>query len=411
MVMHFIKGFLLLIALLLNNALFAQDSICKLVREYAIAFKTDTNYNQYVLLRPYLRNVELLALGENTHGTHEFFTTKAAIIKYGVTAMFYKHIGIEADFAGTEVANQYIQTGEGNVNDVVYQMGISAWMTAEMKDLLNWLKQYNQGKEEAEKVHLFGFDRQFVATALGELKKRLNTLQYNGFEKYNRDNLIQLNEEQLKQLRDSLVLYTRTLKQQEEEQVMALYEALTIALKYNQIKDSYQKANYRDKAMYDCIKTYHQQHKGKIILWAHNEHITSKGNVGIWKTMGERLKSEFNESYYAIGLMTHDGYLGFYNRYTQLPDSMPIPQQAKKTFESAFAACGTPCFFVELRPVRANSLNPFVERLFTRYISTIDLSLNTKTKEYSVTNHYFKSNITQKFDGIIFIKTTSAARH
>jgi len=110
-----------------------------------------------------LATKSVIALGESTHGTAEFFKAKHRIFKYLVENHGYRIFAIEADFGESIILNEAIQ--EGRTEDIhdlmITKMHFWTWRTEEVKDMLEWMCSYNQGKAEEDKVHYMGVDCQF----------------------------------------------------------------------------------------------------------------------------------------------------------------------------------------------------------------------------------------------------------
>jgi len=392
----------------------AQRDICTELEKTAIKLNVEDNYEQFAFLDTTLINNNILAIGENSHGTHEFFTTKFQVIKYCVTKLNYRTIGIESDYAGTLDANEYIQKGVGTSAGAVYSMGIAAWMTEEMKNILEWLKQYNSDKPEHNKISIYGFDMQFTKPTLSRLKMDLVKLNCPSAPLL--DTLItwktstQVNVNYLNKLTIELIEFAKLQHDTLKTRLIGLIHSMTTSINYLKIIDPYQRANFRDKFMAENIINDYKGKSVKTIVWAHNEHITKNGNIEIWHTMGEHLKKKFGNDYYTIGLLTSRGQVGFYNRNTKRGDSLEIPFDKKDSYESDFIKCGAKHFFINLVPSKLSSI---AQTIFSKNktMVTIDLLYDPEKKEYSVKKNIFKNNLLDKFDGVIFIETTTAARH
>ncbi len=110
-----------------------------------------------------LADNSVIGLGEATHGTAEFFDAKHRIFKYMVENHGYKIFAIEADFGESLFIDEAVQQGntagiEALMNS---KMHFWTWKTEEVKDMLEWMCTYNQGKAEEDKVHYMGVDCQF----------------------------------------------------------------------------------------------------------------------------------------------------------------------------------------------------------------------------------------------------------
>jgi len=403
----------LLLIFLLSEYVSAQSAICTELKKTSIKLNIEDNFEQFAFLDSTLLNNNILAIGENSHGTHEFFTTKFQIIEYCVTKLKYRTIGIESDYAGTIDANNFIREGVGTSADAVYSMGISAWMTEEMKDILEWLKQYNSDKPELHKISIYGFDMQYTKPTLTRLKielVKLNCPSANLLDTlvtWKTNTQVDLNylNKSAMELIEFANLQNGTLK----TSLIGLINSMTTSINYLKIIDPYQRANFREKYMADNIINGYKSQSVKTLIWAHNEHITKNGNIEIWQTMGEHLSKKYGNDYYTIGLLTANGRIGFYNQNTKRGDSLEIPLDKWDSYESDFIKCGAYHFFINLRQTKETSkLQKFFSK--NKEMITIDLLYDRKKNEYTVKKRIFKNNLIDKFDSVIFIETTTAAR-
>lgn len=383
--------------------------------KYTVPLHQDSSFLQFSFLDTKLQHVDILALGENSHGTHEFFTSKFEIIKYCILKLNYKVIGIEADYAGTELANEYIAKGKGSAMTAVYNMGISAWMTEEMRDILNWLKEYNQNSRDEDKIRLFGFDMQFQAIALSQLKSTLIPLGFGSIKSV--DTMLawttakQVDSKLLERLSTEVLSFAGKQDGPTQTKLEGLMRATTKSFQYLILNDPYERLNFRDKCMYENIMNVYQTNTYKTIIWAHNEHVAKQGNIKTWNTMGQLLYKNLGVKYYAMGLITTAGKVGFVNRFTRTRDSLAIPTDTKKSAEAFFASNGSSYFYVDMQQAITNS--PVLTKHFNTLTETftIDLTVDMQKQHYTVTKTYFKNKVMNKFDGILFIRTTTASRH
>lgn len=405
---------ILLVLFFLSENTRAQDEYCDVLKQYSIELSKEDKIEQFSFLDSTLRNTKILSLGENTHGTHEFFTSKFQIIKYCILKLNYTKIGIESDYTGTQIANDYIQKGIGTSENAVYNMGISAWMTKEMREILEWLKQYNSDKTEVNKISIEGFDMQFPKPTLLKLKLELSKLNYASSSDLDtlisRKSMKQINKEYLDKIAFDIKEFASLQNDTIKNKLLGLIHPMLTSIQYLSLNDEFERANFRDKFMCENILNSYKIKADKTIIWAHNEHITQKGNYGNWKTMGEHLKNELGSAYYSIALLTSKGQLGFYNKNKRSADSLSIPEDNSNSYERVFTACAAPNFFLDLTQSKQNSS---IQNLFskTKSVITIDLVYDMEKKEYNVKKIIFKNKLLDKFDGIIFIETTTAAKH
>ena len=65
-------------------------------------------------LRDLVGDARIVALGENTHGTRDFFEMKARILRFLVEEMGFNTFAIEATWPESLLVDRYVRTGEGD---------------------------------------------------------------------------------------------------------------------------------------------------------------------------------------------------------------------------------------------------------------------------------------------------------
>ena len=109
-----------------------------------------------------------------------------------------------------------------------------------------------------------------------------------------------------------------------------------------------QGANYRDEMMArNVLWLIEEEFPGrKIILWAHNSHISSASDV-VSKPMGAWLRERLGKSYYALGFAVAGGQVR-----AQGPQGLsdyPMPRAVEGSGDWVLALTGLPGFFLEIK--------------------------------------------------------------
>jgi erythromycin esterase len=115
-------------------------------------------------LKQVVGNVRIVALGEATHGTREFFQLKHRLVAYAVANLGFTVFAIEAGLTECRQIDAYVTTGRGNPRAILRTVPI--WNTEEMLALIDWLRDWNADPRHARKVHFAGVDLQTPAFAL-----------------------------------------------------------------------------------------------------------------------------------------------------------------------------------------------------------------------------------------------------
>lgn len=103
-------------------------------------------------------DAQVVALGESTHGTSEFFLMKARLIAFLVREHNFRVLAIEANQIAAERINRYVMYGEGTSREVIRSM-FKVWNTEEVLELLEWLRAWNVVHPD-QPVRFAGFDMQ-----------------------------------------------------------------------------------------------------------------------------------------------------------------------------------------------------------------------------------------------------------
>jgi erythromycin esterase-like protein len=110
-----------------------------------------------VPLRGIVGDARIVALGEVSSGTHEFFQMKHRIVEYLAAHMGFTLFAIEANMPEAYRVNEYILTGRGDSKALV--AGISQWgNTREFLDVIEWMREFNRSGRG--RLQFIGFDMQ-----------------------------------------------------------------------------------------------------------------------------------------------------------------------------------------------------------------------------------------------------------
>lgn len=397
--------------------LIAQQQLITELNQASIPFSIDNHTIDWSFLDSSLKESTLLGLGEETHATKEFFLAKTAIIKYCITQLNYKSIGIEADFAGTHYLNTFLTQGIGSAKQGLYQMGVAAWMTEEMLDLIEWISAYNKDKTLQQKVTFWGFDMRSSFYSIQYLKSYLADKPFSKTTYWNELDSIQkwekMDAQKLKQwanIEKALIENIQLMKEGQVQTYQDMIMVLQQTIKYLNSRNSYEQLNWRDQYMFENIKLVQERTKQKVILWAHNEHITKNGFHSNYNTMGSQLSNYYKNQYYSVGLFTSDIHVNYYNRYTKTNDSIFIPLDTTINCVNTILNKGqNPSYYLKLVPTNLNYPN-LTKFLSQKSISRILIPNPSKNNGYGFDQEYKKTDaMIDRYNAIIFIRHTTGS--
>jgi len=113
-----------------------------------------------LFLEHLIGNASIVGLGEETHGTHEFFAMKARIAEFLISHLGFTTFIMENDWGPSRLVDGYINRGSETIGDVMQQSLFPAWQTQEYRDMLEWMRAYNTSPTHTTKIHFFGMDIQ-----------------------------------------------------------------------------------------------------------------------------------------------------------------------------------------------------------------------------------------------------------
>lgn len=279
-----------------------------------------TDLKDLAPLKASLKGVQLVALGEATHGTREFSTAKHRLLQFLVQEMGVRTVLWELNYDNVRPLEDYIQGGRGGVRDALVWM-YEIWHTEEVAAMVEWLRTYNLSVPPEQRVHVIGFDVQAAplsAQAVAQYLQKAapafapgvsDILKYAQLTDYER---VQPDAQTAQRLADLRGIGTYLTEHQQElvaassipEFQQALLEAHIVA-RYFELQFTTPRETHnatRDRLMAETALEELQGREGLTALWAHNLHIFNDTN---W--MGSYLRQELGDRYYALGLTMGQG--------------------------------------------------------------------------------------------------------
>ncbi|MCK4879345.1 MAG: erythromycin esterase family protein [Bacteroidales bacterium] len=327
-----------------------------------------------------LAEKSVVALGESTHGTAEFFNAKHRIFRYLVESHGFKVFAFEADFGESVFIDEAVQQGSAAEIDALMRskMHFWTWKTEEVKDLLEWMCNYNLGKPEEEKVHYMGVDCQFNTyhpeMAMDYLRSTgipfqayadsilqvARTASEQSFESYSSESF-DTYLRKLEALQDSMTVYKDDMigaSSEQEYQLQARIVEVIMQVSevrfYSQTQQS--SINYRDKYMAEntaWLLDYFEDEK--IVVWAHNFHISNM-EYGVTGSMGNYLTYQLGDQYSTIGFLFSHGTLTAVGmegeNYTELGTQTLDTIPKENSLNAIMSYTGEPAFSIELETLR-----------------------------------------------------------
>lgn len=271
-------------------------------------------------------DARIVALGEATHGTREFFLLKHRLVEFLVAELGFNVFAIEANWPESEVVNEYVLYGKGDPAAALAGLRFWTWDTEEVLALIEWMRSWNARQGQVRPVRFAGIDAQFPSHAVSLVREYLRTVDP-GFEgtiapvleqiealdlfgEHGDDDTERHLSEAIRELGARLgaeqSLYTARSSSRAWSEALQHVRILCQIDEQRHAVDSAVRFDVRDRAMADNVD--HIVGDGvpdaRVIVWAHNGHIT-KDSRGLFDpdvmTMGRVLSERHGDRYLAVG--------------------------------------------------------------------------------------------------------------
>lgn len=401
-----------------------QNKVTVLIEKHQTAVDLTNEHTLDESLNTLIESIgdkKIVSIGEDTHGTSEYYKLREAITKKLILEKGFNTVVLESPYDDIEVLNQNLHTSD--LNTLMQKHLLSIYQTEEMKHFLEWYKTSGI----SNKVKFKGCDDSYwlmsnllkddfknissesIRILLDDFIKQTNLSYKRYSKKHKREKTKPKNEDELYELAYETILAIE--KQLDAENLLTekrkeyIFNAKNSYINYVNLAQE-KGIQSRDEIMADRISYLAQDPNAKIVVWAHNAHISNTviidNEIGI---MGNDLKQEFRDDYHAIGLSSLNGSYSYIENkfinndhdYSDRLLNTKIKHQPKYSWESAFSQIDTPAYYMNMAAVKKDLNN---DALFGS-LKLIGYGLEEKS------DYYYLSPL-DMFDTLIFMKSTTA---
>jgi erythromycin esterase-like protein len=388
-------------------------------------------------------DARFVLLGEATHGTHEFYSERAAITKRLIAEKGFSILAIEGDWPDSSRVHRYVRgsTADVNANEALSgfrRFPIWMWRNAVMVEFVEWLRGFNSDIDpKRARFGFYGMDLYSLHASIEAVLRYLEKVdpdsakrarqRYSCFDHFSHkpqeygyattvgaaEPCEEVVVEQLVELRSKAAEFlSRDGDVAAEELFFAEQNARLIknAEQYyrSMFRGRASSWNLRDRHMVETIENLVAQLDGgrqpKAVVWAHNSHlgdarateISHYGEVNVGQLMRERFRSEA----VLIGFSTHHGTVTAASDWGAATERKNVRPALRGSYEELFHETGLPRFWIDLRG--AGRIGVLQQRRIERAIGVI------YRPESERLSHYFHARLPEQFDAIIHIDETRA---
>jgi erythromycin esterase len=356
----------------------APDEVVSWVKRTAIPLETVEAEHGFADMQPLkavVGDARVVALGEATHGTREFFQLKHRMLEFLVEEMGFTVFAIEANWPECLAINDYVLDGKGDAVEALNGIYFWTWNTEEVLEQIEWMRRYNADPAHENKVKFYGFDMQTPTVAARQAISYLEHVdsEYgktiaDRFEALRQEmavrDLQSISEEDRRALEESIrEVLNRfdtnrdTWVERTDERQWGLARQKVVLLRQVLKMLSGGDFNARDKAMADNLEWILETEPPgtRVAIWAHNGHI-ARGGSDAMESMGTHLDRSLGDDYVVLGFAFNKGSFQAIDwtqgrgkgRGLREHTVGPAPEGH---WGAAFARTGLPIFVLDLRRI------------------------------------------------------------
>jgi erythromycin esterase-like protein len=391
-------------------------------------------------------DARFVLLGEASHGTHEFYSRRAAITQQLIEEKDFSAVVAEADWPDAYRANRYVRGIDDDRDADAALSGFKRfpqwmWRNDDVVQFVEWLRLHNAAVPRGQpKCGFYGMDLYSLYTSMAAVLDYLNRVdpdaarrarfRYGCFEQFADDpqaygyaagfDLGRTCEgEVIAQLVDlqrrAGELAKRDGQVAEDEYFFAEQNARLVKNAeeyYRQMfvgrKDTW---NLRDTHMVetiDALVRHLDRTRGgttKVVVWAHNSHLgdaraTAMGERGE-VNVGQLCRERWGGLVFNVGFTTHTGTVAAATDWGAEVERKRVNDSIRGSYERLFHEVGLAEFMLVFRDT-PRVIQPTIDQRLERAIGVI---YRPRTERLS---HYFEASAPRQFDAVIHIDTTSA---
>ncbi len=370
-------------------------------------------------------DASIVALGEASDGTREFFQLKHRLWEYLVNEKGFTVFALEANWPESLVVDRYIKTGEGSAKAALAGLYLWTWNTEEVLALIEWMRSYNQAPGSHPILTFTSFDMQVAHVAAPVVLEYLGRYSPDDVqaaaETYTQVQMlgtrrVQVYDDQAKALADRAAAEVRVFDLKHTQLVAAssaeawrnARQAASIVYQSCALRIPGKGPAYRAEATASNVEWLRQAHPDeKIVLWAHNSHVAFGVGADGVKSMGARLRERYGRQMYVVGFAFRRGALraaGMEDGKAAAISVYNAPPSPEGSGDAILSAAGAPLFFLDMARLPSGPLARWLgePHLFhnvgvTWVVGNSDANLEAEP-------------LSRLYDGLIFVEESHAAQ-
>ncbi|GAA4644052.1 hypothetical protein GCM10023115_20120 [Pontixanthobacter gangjinensis] len=381
-------------------------------------------------------DARLVLLGEATHGTHEFYTARAAISRRLIERHGFNIIALEGDWPDIARLDDYVRHRgpRPRLGEPFVRFPTWMWRNEEMLGFVDWLRDHNNRLPEEERVSLRGLDVYSLSESIHAVIEYLDSHDPRAAERARRRygcitpwqdepqlyghavergrQTASCEDAVVEQLRDLLARRVDWATQDGEAFFDAERNARIVRAAEQYYRSIYRGAaeswNLRDRHMFETLQTLMAHHENsRAIVWAHNSHVGNAAATAMgWRgefNIGELVRTAYGEDAVLVGFGTDRGSVAAAADWGAAMQVMDLRPARSDSWEAAFRDVGEMRCLVDWRRSEDRDLREALSQVFLeRAVGVV------YRPETELLSHYFQSALGEQFDAFVWFEETRA---
>ncbi len=387
-------------------------------------------------------DARVVLIGEASHGTQDFYETRAELTKRLITEKGFNGVAVEADWPDAYRVNAYVRQRSDDATAIealgdFSRFPLWMWRNTSVANFLEWLHDYNAQATDSDETGFYGLDLYSLRRSMEAVIDYLDAIdpeaasrarhRYGCFDHYGENpqsygyaanygvgqNCENEVVQQLIDMQRSAAEYVQRDGRVPDDAFFYAEQNARLAKNAEAYYRSMFQGraaswNKRDSHMAETLRALmahletHQQ-RGKIVVWAHNSHLGDARATQMSQrgehNLGQLARQHFGDDCRNIGFSTFAGRVTAASEWGGEAERKVVRPGLEGSYERLFHQVDAPRFSLNLREMNLPGL---LEERLQRAIGVI---YRPETERQS---HYFYARLLNQFDGMIHIDRTDA---
>jgi protein-L-isoaspartate(D-aspartate) O-methyltransferase len=413
-----------------------QQTASELIREAAVRLPPLDDPSFGELIDDFVQ-ARVVLLGEASHGTSEFYRSRAAITRRLIEQHGFSIVAVEADWPDAAAIDRYVRhkAPRPNMEAAFRRFPSWMWRNKEVDAFIQWMRRHNEKRAPEQRAGFFGLDIYNMSASIRAVIDYLDKVdpnaarvareRYGCLTPWQRDpatygraalttGYAKCEGPTTAMLHDLFAKQMQYRSKDGEDFLDAAQNARLVAsaVRYYRVMyhGSTESWNLRDRHMFGTLEALldWRGENAKAVVWAHNSHIgnaaaTEMGLIREEINIGQLCRERFGAEASLIGFGTDRGTVAAASDWDGPMEIKQVRPAHRDSYERLCRDSGGEQFLIDLREDQQPKLHAGL--LYPRLERAIGVIYRPETE---LASHYFDASLPKQFDGYVWFEETRA---